>query len=75
MAVGGVVMGLSMGTAGTLGMLRRMLYPMGLGIFEPYMNVATIGALMMAAGFAVFMINVIRTVGLTTLIKLFLPQR
>ncbi len=75
MTIGGVVMGLSMGMAGTLGMLRRMLYPMGLGNFEPYMNVATIGALMMAAGFAIFLINVIRTVGLTTLIKLFLPQR
>jgi len=75
MAIGGVVMGLAMGMAGTLGMLRRMLYPMGLGIYEPFMNVALLGALMMATGFAVFLINVIRTVGLTTIIKLFLPQR
>ncbi|MEM2931720.1 MAG: cbb3-type cytochrome c oxidase subunit I [Nitrososphaerota archaeon] len=75
MAIGGGVMGLSMGMAGTLGMLRRMLYPMGLGVYEPYMNVAMLGALMMAAGFTVFIINVIRTVGLTTIIKLFLPQR
>ncbi|MEM3395093.1 MAG: cbb3-type cytochrome c oxidase subunit I [Nitrososphaerota archaeon] len=75
MAIGGGVMGLSMGMAGTLGMLRRMLYPMGLGVYEPYMNVAMLGALMMAAGFSVFIINVIRTVGLTTIIKLFLPQR
>jgi len=75
MTIGGVVMGLAMGMAGTLGMLRRMLYPMGLGIYEPFMNVALLGALMMATGFAVFLINVIRTVGLTTIIKLFLPQR
>lgn len=74
MAIGGGVMGLAMGMAGTLGMLRRMLYPMGLGIYEPYMNAATIGALMMAVGFAIFIINVIRTVGLSTIIKLFLPK-
>ncbi|MEM4290161.1 MAG: cbb3-type cytochrome c oxidase subunit I [Nitrososphaerota archaeon] len=75
MAVGGVVMGLAMGMAGTLGMLRRTLYPMGLGVYKPYMIVAVAGALMMATGFVVFLINVIRTVGLSTLIKLFLPQR
>lgn len=75
MAIGGGLMGLAMGMAGTLGMLRRMLYPTGLGIYEPYMIAAMIGALMMATGFAVFMINVIRTVGLSTIIKLFLPKR
>ncbi|MEM0481542.1 MAG: cbb3-type cytochrome c oxidase subunit I [Nitrososphaerota archaeon] len=75
MGVGGIVMGLAMGLAGTQGMLRRTLYPMGLGIYEPYMGVALIGALMMAAGFAVFLVNIVRVVGLGALVKLFLPQK
>ncbi len=73
MSIGGVVMGLAMGTAGTSGMLRRTLYPMGLGPYEPYMIAATIGAFVMAAGFVVFLINVIKTVKLSTIINLIIP--
>lgn len=68
--VGGLVMGLSMGVAGTLGMLRRTLYPTGLGPYEPYMFYAVIGALMMAAGFITFLINVLKTVRLKDLLKI-----
>ncbi|MEN2974048.1 MAG: cbb3-type cytochrome c oxidase subunit I [Candidatus Caldarchaeales archaeon] len=68
--VGGLVMGLSMGLAGTQGMLRRTLYPMGLGPFEPYMNIAIIGALMMATAFIIFLVNIIRTVKLGNLLKI-----
>ena len=75
MTVGGLVMGLSMGLAGSAGMLRRTLYPMGLGPYEPYMTVAIIGALLMAAGFAVFLLNVVRTIGIKALIGIFLPSK
>ncbi|MEM3398729.1 MAG: cbb3-type cytochrome c oxidase subunit I [Nitrososphaerota archaeon] len=69
-SVGGLVMGLSMGLAGTLGMLRRTLYPMGLGLYEPYMVVASLGAFMMATGFLVFLVNVLKTVKLKDLLKI-----
>jgi len=68
--VGGLIMGLSMGFAGALGMLRRTLYPMGLGPYEPYMFYAIIGALMMALGFITFLINVLKTVRLSDLLKI-----
>jgi len=70
--VGGLLMGLSMGVAGALGMLRRTLYPPGLGPYEPYMFYATIGALLMAAGFIVFLVNVLKTVKLKDLLKIVL---
>ena len=68
--VGGLVMGLSMGLAGTLGMLRRTLYPMGLGSYAPYMSYATMGALILAAGFIVFLVNIFKTVKITDLLKI-----
>ncbi|MEM3140296.1 MAG: cbb3-type cytochrome c oxidase subunit I [Nitrososphaerota archaeon] len=69
-SIGGLIMGLSMGMAGTLGMLRRTLYPMGLGPFEPYMIVATLGALMMATAFIAFIVNILKTIQLTNLLKI-----
>ena len=75
MTAGGLIMGLSMGLAGASGMLRRTLYPEGLGPFEPYMVAAFLGAVMMAAGFAIFLLNVLRTVGLRSLIGIFMPQK
>jgi len=69
-SIGGLIMGLSMGMAGTLGMLRRTLYPMGLGPFEPYMIVATLGALMMATAFIAFIVNILKTIKLTNLLKI-----
>lgn len=73
--VGGLVMGLSMGLAGTLGMLRRTLYPMGLGPYEPYMSYATVGALMLALGFIVFLVNILKTVKITDLLKIIFSSK
>jgi len=73
--VGGLVMGLSMGLAGVAGMLRRMLYLTGLGPFQPYMNAALVGAIILASGYAVFLVNITRTVGLKTLISIFYAPR
>jgi heme/copper-type cytochrome/quinol oxidase subunit 1 len=69
--VGGLVMGVSMGLAGVGGMLRRMLYVNGLGPFQPFMNAALIGALTLACGYAVFLVNIIHTVGFKALINVF----
>lgn len=71
--VGGLLMGLSMGLAGVGGMLRRMLYIDGLGPFQPYMNAALIGAIVLALGYAVFLANIIRTVGLKAIFSIFIP--
>ena len=64
-------MGLSMGVAGVNGMLRRMLYINGLGPFQEYMNAALIGAIILASGYGVFLLNIVRTVGLRTLLSIF----
>jgi cytochrome c oxidase subunit 1 len=71
--VGGLVMGLGMGLAGVAGMLRRMLYLDGLGTFQPYMDGALIGAIILASGYAVFLVNVLRTVGVKGLLGVFFP--
>lgn len=73
--VGGLVMGLSMGLAGTLGMLRRTLYPMGLGPYEPYMFSAVVGALMMAAGFVIFLLNILKTIKIADLLRIIFSTR
>jgi heme/copper-type cytochrome/quinol oxidase subunit 1 len=69
--VGGLVMGLSMGLAEVAGMLRRMLYVNGLGSFRPYMNAALVGTIILASGYAVFIANIIITVGFKTILGLF----
>jgi cytochrome c oxidase subunit 1 len=66
-------MGLGMGLAGVAGMLRRMLYLDGLGTFQPYMDGALIGAIILASGYAVFLVNVLRTVGVKGLLGVFFP--
>ena len=68
---GALVMGLSMGVAGVNGMLRRMLYINGLGPFQEYMNAALIGAIILASGYGVFLLNIVRAVGLRTLLSIF----
>jgi cytochrome c oxidase subunit 1 len=74
--VGALVMGLSMGLAGVAGMLRRMLYVNGLGPFQSYMNAALIGAIILASGYAVFLVNLLRTVGFRSIIGIFyMPHR
>jgi heme/copper-type cytochrome/quinol oxidase subunit 1 len=73
--VGALVMGLSMGLAGVGGMLRRMLYINGLGPFQPYMNAALIGAIILASGYAVFLLNLVQTVGIRTILGIFYTPR
>ena len=64
-------MGLSMGLAGVGGMLRRMVYVNGLGPFQQYMNAALVGAIILASGYIIFLVNILRTVGIKTLVGIF----
>jgi len=73
--LGALVMGLSMGLAGVAGMLRRMLYLNGLGPYQSFMNAALVGAIILAAGYAVFIVNILRTVGLRAIINVFYQRR
>ncbi|HUK50979.1 MAG TPA: cbb3-type cytochrome c oxidase subunit I [Terriglobales bacterium] len=73
--VGGLVMGLGMGLAGVAGMLRRMLYLTGLGVYQPYMDAALVGSLLVASGYLVFLVNIIRTVGVRGIFGIFFPPR
>jgi len=73
--VGGLVMGLGMGLAGVAGMLRRMLYIDGLGTYQPYMDAALIGAMILASGYVVFLVNILRTVGFKGLLGVFFPPQ
>lgn len=71
--VGALMMTYAMGLAGSRGMLRRMLYENGL--YQPYMQVALIGAFLMAGGFVAFLVNVVGTLGWTNVLSLVLPDR
>lgn len=66
---GAFLMTYSMGMAGTNGMLRRMLYPEG-SIYQPYLNLAMVGGIILGVGFIVFLVNLVLSVGKTTLVKL-----
>jgi cytochrome c oxidase subunit 1 len=70
--VGGVGMAFSMGLAWTPGMLRRMLYP-GVDAYLPYMSGAAAFGVVLALGFLAFLVNLVRTYGLGTLVGLFFP--
>lgn len=69
--IGGIGMSLAMGYAGLAGMLRRNLY-FGEMKFLPYMYVAMIFGLILMIGYVVMMINIIRSIGVKTLISLFI---
>ncbi len=69
---GTLLMTTAMGTAGSQGMLRRMLY-FG-GEFHGFMVIAVIGALVAAAGFVAFMVNLVWTLGLPNILSLVLPE-
>jgi cytochrome c oxidase subunit 1 len=71
--VGAVFNAYAMGMAGSRGMLRRTLY-VG-GEFQPYVAVAWIGGVLMGAGLAVFLVNLIATLGLKNVLGLFVPPR
>jgi len=71
--IGGVGMAFSMGLAWRDGMLRRTLYR-GVEMYLPYMNAATFFGVVLALGFLAFLVNLVRTYGLRTLIALFIPS-
>lgn len=72
--VGSVAMAYSMGRAGSLGMLRRMLYPTP-NPFQPYLVVAWVGALLVALGFLAFLVNIVATLGWRNVLGLVVPDR
>lgn len=69
--IGAIGMSLAMGYAGLSGMLRRTLY-FGETKYLPHMHVAMFFGLVLAVGYAAMMINIIRSVGVKTLISLFI---
>ncbi len=71
--VGALIMTYAMGLAGSRGMLRRMLYTTTL--YQPYMAVALIGALLMAVGFVAFLVNIVGTLGRANVLGLVTPER
>ncbi|MEM3832508.1 MAG: cbb3-type cytochrome c oxidase subunit I [Thermoprotei archaeon] len=72
--IGSVGMAISVGLAGTAGMLRRDLY-FGTSMYLPYMYIGTAFAIIMAIGYLVFIINIIKTYGLKTLVGIFIPLK
>jgi cytochrome c oxidase subunit 1 len=72
--IGSVGMSIAVGLAGTAGMLRRDLY-FGTSMYLPYMYIGTVFAIIMALGYLMFVINVIKTYGLKTLVGLFIPLK
>ena len=71
--IGGIGMGAFMGMAGLNGMLRRHLYING--EFNPDMILAAICGSMLLIAWAVFLYNIIMSVGLKGLIGIFLPAK
>ncbi len=68
--IGGVGMAWSMGLAWAVGMLRRTLYP-NTEMYVPYQASAMIFGIILASGFLAFIVNLVRTFGLKTLVGLF----
>jgi cytochrome c oxidase subunit 1 len=71
--VGSVGMAYAMGMAGSKGMLRRTLYTQG--EFSIFTLIAIIGGSLIATGFVIFLVNLVRTLGLKPVLSLFLPER
>jgi len=71
--VGSVGMAYTMGRAGATGMLRRTLYDGAM--YQPYLTVALIGALVMAIGFLAFLVNVLATLGWANTLSLVIPEK
>jgi cytochrome c oxidase subunit 1 len=70
--IGAVGMALTMGMAGSMGMLRRTLYVNG--EFTAYTFPALIFGMILGFGFLVFLYNLIQTLGLTNVLTLFIPD-
>ncbi len=71
--VGGIGMAWSMGLSWAVGALRRTLYP-GTDAYVPYQAAAMFFGFLLAAGFAAFVVNLVQTYGLKTLLGLFGPE-
>ncbi|MEM1547192.1 MAG: cbb3-type cytochrome c oxidase subunit I [Candidatus Methanomethylicia archaeon] len=67
--IGSIGMSLSLGFAGIAGMLRRNLYH-GITLYIPYMYAAIIFAVVMALGYLSFIINIVKTYGIRTILKI-----
>ena len=71
--IGGIGMGAFMGMAGLDGMLRRHLYVDGQ--FNPDMIIAALFGSMLLLAWAIFLYNIIMSVGLKGLVGIFLPSK
>ncbi len=71
--IGGIGMGAFMGMAGLDGMLRRHLYVHG--EFNPLMIFAAICGTMLLAAWAIFLYNIVMSVGIKGLIGIFMPAK
>jgi len=72
--VGSLTMAYSMGWAGVLGMLRRMLYETP-NPFQPESAIALVGALILSVGFLAFLVNILMTLGWRNVVDLVIPER
>jgi len=71
--IGGIGMGAFMGMAGLHGMLRLHLYVNGQ--FNPDMEFAAICGTMLLLAWALFLYNIVMSVGIKGLIGIFLPAK
>ncbi len=71
--IGGLGMGSVLGFAGLQGALRRHLYVSG--EFEPYMILGAIFGSMIFIAWAIFLYNIVMSVGLRGLVGIFLPAK
>jgi len=71
--IGGIGMGAFMGMAGLNGMLRRHLY-VG-GEFNPEMIFAAIFGSMLLLAWAIFLYNIVMSVGIKGVVGIFLPSK
>ena len=71
--VGAITNAYAMGMAGMQGMLRRTIY--AAGMWDPYVLAAMAGGILMGLGLVVFLVNVIGTLGLGNVLRLFVPEK
>ncbi len=71
--IGGLGMAWSMGLSWSVGMLRRTLYP-GTDMYVPYQASAMLFGIVLMAGLAAFVANLLKTYGLKTLVGMFAPE-
>ena len=71
--IGGLGMGSVLGFAGLQGALRRHLYVHG--EFEPYMILGAVFGSMIFIAWAIFLYNIIMSIGLRGLVGIFLPAK